>query len=70
MSGKNEFGPDDDQRLQVEYWPLDRLIPYARNARTHSDAQVAEVAGSIRAFGFSSPILVAEGGDVIAGQPR
>ena len=57
-------------RLQVEYWPLDRLIPYARNARTHSPAQVAEIAGSIRAFGFSNPILVGEGADIIAGHGR
>src|SRR3982074_2563391 len=57
-------------RLQIEYWPLDRLIPYARNARTHSPAQVAEIAGSIRAFCFSNPILVGEGGDVIAGHGR
>ena len=56
--------------LQIEYWPLDRLIPYARNARTHSEAQVAEIAGSIRAFGFSNPILVGEGGDIIAGHGR
>ncbi|MEI9922767.1 MAG: hypothetical protein WDN50_03575 [Bradyrhizobium sp.] len=33
-------------RLQIEYWPLDRLIPYARNARKHSPAQVAEIAGA------------------------
>ena len=45
------------ERLRLEIWPLHRLIPSARNARTHSDAQVAEIAGSIRAFGFSSPIL-------------
>lgn len=57
-------------RLQIEYWPLDRLIPYARNARTHSAAQVAEIAGSIRAFGFSNPILVGEGADIIAGHGR
>lgn len=57
-------------RLQVEYWPLDRLIPFARNARTHSEVQVAEIAGSIRAFGFSNPILVSEEGDVIAGHGR
>jgi ParB-like nuclease domain len=60
----------DDLPLQVEYWPLDRLIPYARNARTHSDAQIAEIAGSIRSFGFSNPILVSEGGDIIAGHGR
>ena len=44
-------GPD----LKIHYWPIQRLIPYARNARTHSQAQVAEIAGSIRAFGFSNP---------------
>src|SRR3954451_8361291 len=59
-----------EARLQIEYWPLDRLIPYARNARTHSPAQVAEIAGSIRAFGFSNPILVGEGADIIAGHGR
>jgi hypothetical protein len=57
-------------RLQIEYWPLDRLIPYARNARTHSPAQIAEIAGSIRAFGFSNPILVGDGSDIIAGHGR
>jgi DNA modification methylase len=61
---------DHDDRLRIEYWSLARLIPYARNARTHSDAQVAEIAGSIRAFGFSNPILVGEGGDIIAGHGR
>jgi DNA modification methylase len=61
---------EHDDRLQIEYWSLARLIPYARNARTHSDAQVAEIAGSIRAFGFSNPILVGEGGDIIAGHGR
>ena len=60
----------NDARLQVMYWPLDRLVPYARNARTHSEAQVAEIAGSIRAFGFTNPILVGEDGDVIAGHGR
>jgi hypothetical protein len=39
-----------DRQLAVEYRPLDSLVPYARNARTHSEAQVAEIAGSIRAF--------------------
>src|SRR3954447_3102194 len=56
--------------LRVEDWPLDRLIPYARNARTHSPEQVAEIAGSIRAFGFVNPVLVGEDGDVIAGHGR
>src|SRR5437016_10044492 len=56
--------------LRLESWPVDRLIPSARNARTHSPAQVAEIAGSIRAFGFSNPILVSPDGDIIAGHGR
>lgn len=59
-----------DSSLAVSYWPLERLVPYARNARTHSDAQVAEIAGSIRTFGFTNPILVGEDGDIIAGHGR
>src|ERR1051326_1868956 len=47
-----------------------RLLPSPRNARTHSDGQVAEIAGSIRAFGFSNPILVGEDRDVVAGHGR
>jgi ParB-like chromosome segregation protein Spo0J len=56
--------------LQVQYWPVDRLIPSPRNARTHNPAQIAEIAGSIRAFGFTNPILVGEHGDVVAGHGR
>jgi DNA modification methylase len=57
-------------RLCLESWSVDRLIPSARNARTHSDAQIAEIAASIRAFGFSNPILIGEDGDIIAGHGR
>ena len=56
--------------LRLEFWPLDRLLPSPRNARTHTDAQVAEIAGSIRAFGFTNPILAGTDGDVIAGHGR
>ena len=56
--------------LQIEHWPLDRLLPSARNARTHNDAQIAEIAGSIKTFGFTNPILVNEAGDVVAGHGR
>jgi DNA modification methylase len=56
--------------LRLESWPIGRLIPSPRNARTHSDAQVAEIAGSIRAFGFTNPILASDEGDVIAGHGR
>jgi ParB-like chromosome segregation protein Spo0J len=55
---------------QVERWPIDRLIPYARNARTHSPEQVAQIAASIREFGFTVPVLVDEGGTLIAGNGR
>ncbi|MCB1503221.1 MAG: DNA methylase, partial [Bauldia sp.] len=44
--------------LALDHRPVDALIPYARNARTHSEAQVALIAGSIREFGFVSPVLV------------
>src|SRR5882762_3305737 len=63
-------GTKGPERLGLEFWPIERLVPSPRNARTHSDAQVAEIAGSIRKFGFTNPILVAENGDVIAGHGR
>lgn len=59
-----------DRELAVAYRPLDSLLPYARNARTHSEAQVAEIAGSIREFGFTNPVLIAEDGTLIAGHGR
>jgi len=55
---------------QIQLWSIDRLIPYARNARTHSDAQVAEIAASVAAFGFLTPILVDADGVIIAGHGR
>src|SRR4029079_7187062 len=55
---------------QIERWPLDRLIPHARNARTHSDAQVAQIAGSIAEFGFVNPVLVGDDGVIVAGHGR
>jgi DNA modification methylase len=50
--------------------PVAALVPYARNARTHSDAQVAQIAASIREFGFTNPILVDGDRGVIAGHGR
>src|ERR1700716_1436382 len=73
MSGTKQSNVVVDQqvdRMKLEFWPVDRLIPSPRNARTHSEAQVAEIAGSIRAFGFTNPILVGEDGDVVAGHGR
>src|ERR1700693_2570230 len=56
--------------LVVQIWPIDKLIPYARNARTHSDEQVAQVAASIIEFGWTNPILVGSDGVIIAGHAR
>lgn len=55
---------------QVEHRAIDELIPYARNARTHSDAQVAQLARSIAEFGFTNPVLVDADGGIIAGHGR
>jgi ParB-like chromosome segregation protein Spo0J len=55
---------------KLERWPIERLVPYERNARTHSAAQVAQIAASIQEFGFTNPILVAGDDGVIAGHGR
>ena len=55
---------------KVERWPIDRLIPYARNARTHSNQQVDQIAASIREWGWTNPVLLAEDGTIIAGHGR
>ena len=71
MSSATEQLPEQSRKhLRLEHWPVARLIPSPRNARTHSDIQIAEIAGSIRAFGFTNPILVGEEGDVVAGHGR
>ena len=54
----------------IEKISIDKLIPYARNARTHSDEQVAQIAASIREFGFNNPILIAGDNTIIAGHGR
>jgi DNA modification methylase len=55
---------------RIELWPLDRLKPYDRNARTHSAEQVAQIAASIVEFGFTNPILVDSNDGIIAGHGR
>lgn len=66
-----------DRKKKVA-WPADKvdrravaaLIPYARNARTHSDAQVAQIAASIVEWGWTTPVLIDEAGGIIAGHGR
>jgi DNA modification methylase len=55
---------------QIEMVSVESLIPYAKNARTHSDEQVAQIAGSIKEFGFNNPVLVDADNSVIAGHGR
>src|SRR5690606_9372414 len=56
--------------LALEYRAIDELIPFVNNARTHSDAQVAQLAASIREFGWTNPVLVDGANGVIAGHGR
>jgi len=62
---RNEWPAD-----KVERWPIKRLVPYARNARMHSPAQVDQIAASIREFGWTIPVLADEDGTIIAGHGR
>src|SRR5207302_10536775 len=54
----------------IERWPVERLIPYANNARLHSEADLDKIAASIRAWGWTMPALVDEAGALIVGHAR
>lgn len=56
--------------IAIEHLPTASLRPYARNARTHSPKQIAQIAASIREFGFNNPVLVDRTGEIIAGHGR
>ena len=55
---------------KIEQWPTTKLLPYSRNARTHSAEQIAQIAASIVEFGFSNPILAGSDGVIVAGHGR
>lgn len=57
-------------KLKIIYKNIEDLIPYARNSRTHSDAQVSQIAASIREFGWRNPVLVDGDNGIIAGHGR
>ncbi len=61
-----KFNPAD----KVEQWPIEKLVPYAKNSRTHSEEQIAQIAASIKEWGFTTAVLVDEGGGIIAGHGR
>ena len=56
--------------LKVEYRPIKSLLPYARNARTHSDEQIRQVVASIKEFGWTNPVLIDATGGIVAGHAR
>jgi ParB family transcriptional regulator, chromosome partitioning protein len=62
--------PTPPTAKRIEMWPLDRLVPYERNARTHSAEQVAQIAASIQEFGFTNPLLVDGADGILAGHGR
>ena len=55
---------------QLEWRDIDKIIPYARNSRTHSDEQVAQIAASIKEFGWTNPLLIDDENGIIAGHGR
>jgi ParB-like chromosome segregation protein Spo0J len=56
--------------LEIEYLPIDELASYPRNARTHSQKQIRQIADSIREFGFTNPILIDNRNTILAGHGR
>jgi ParB-like chromosome segregation protein Spo0J len=56
--------------LKIVQKPVDKLIPYVNNSRTHSDEQIAQIAASIKEFGWTNPILVDGENGIIAGHGR
>ncbi len=70
-----EFGSvwgmaETQKKSRIVYRKLGQLIPYARNARTHSDSQITRIASSIREFGFTNPVLIDGDNGIIAGHGR
>jgi ParB-like chromosome segregation protein Spo0J len=66
---KNSFRPVNID-IKIERWPIERLIPRANNPRTHSNAQIDQIAGSVVEFGFTNPILIEPDGLILAGYAR
>lgn len=60
----------EQRHLNIVYRKVDTLIPYEGNARTHSDKQIAQIAASIRHFGFTNPVLIDDKGSIVAGHGR
>src|ERR1017187_6762181 len=70
MAKKATVSPPVEIDIQIERWPIERLIPRANNPRTHSWEQVASIAASMREWGWTNPILVGAADDIIARHAR
>jgi ParB-like chromosome segregation protein Spo0J len=70
MANRIQPGPRPNIDIQIERWAIRRLIPRANNPRTHSREQVARIAASMKEWGWTNPILVGAGDDIIAGHAR
>jgi hypothetical protein len=70
MAGKKSAADGARGARSIEHRPVADLVPFANNARTHSEAQVAQIAASIREFGFNNPVLVDGANGIIAGHGR
>lgn len=70
MNAPRELMPPVVIHDQIERLPISDLVPYARNSRTHSDEQLAQIAASMREFGFTNPVLIDEQGGIVAGHGR
>jgi DNA modification methylase len=70
MTEKPRMSKKNNPADTVEQWPIEKLVPYAKNSRTHSENQIAQLAASIKEWGFTSAILVDEDGGIIAGHGR
>jgi ParB-like chromosome segregation protein Spo0J len=69
-TGLNAAGSLVDLADRIELWPIDRLRPYERNPRTHSEAQVDQIVASMVEFGWTNPVLVDENAGILAGHGR
>jgi ParB-like chromosome segregation protein Spo0J len=67
MAKKAPASPPVQIDIQIERWPIERLIPRANNPRTHGREQIARIAASMRKWGWTNPILVARGAGLRAG---
>lgn len=66
----HRLAQEQERKLQIQYFAVSTLNPYALNARTHEPWQVGQIADSIKQFGFTNPVLIDEAGEIIAGHGR